>query len=86
MNEAEWMKRYRFVSVEKLTTPFDGARVMLNRWWVVTPDRKVMFFRGFAPQCNSEESIAKRLAVKDGMYPHPCSVEFIPLAFVSSDE
>lgn len=71
------MGEYTRIPVEKAMKPFDGARVLTNRWWVVV-DECLLFYRGFSPQCNAIESITKRLAAI-----HPSGeVRFLETAYV----
>lgn len=66
--------------------PFDrGARegdtVMLNRWWVVHPEKGLVMWRNTSPQCNSNEEIARRVGA---MYPW-AEIRFIETAYLPHD-
>lgn len=68
-----------------VTIPFDGAIVMLNRWWnceglVINP-RKALFYKQFSPQCYTNIGIAKMVSAKR---PNTCLV-FIPIAYCPFD-
>lgn len=60
------MSRVTCLPVGKAIKPFDGARVICDRWWIVQ-DEHLLFFRGFSPQCNAIKEIAERIAKK--LYP-----------------
>ena len=66
------------VTLKELTTPREGQRVMLDRWWVVDKD-SVLFYRKMFPQCNPSEEIARH--IRDRIYPD-CAIVFVPVAFV----
>lgn len=65
------------VPIKEATTPTDGSRVYANRYWTVM-DECILFWRGFAPQCNSNEDIAKK--VRDKLYPE-CDVRFFEVIY-----
>jgi hypothetical protein len=70
--------RLSFVAFDKATTPPKGLiRHIKDHWWVVHPTKGVTFWRKHSPQCNSNEEIAKRLAM---MYPW-AEVRFMPSVF-----
>lgn len=72
------IKPWRKMSLQELTTPKNGRLCMLDHWWVVTPDRHVLFYTG-SPQCNANEAIAKRILEKL----HPgCTAEFVDVAYL----
>lgn len=65
-------------TIDEITTPEDGDMVFKDRWWQVTENNEVLFYKDFsAPQCNSYKEVAERIAAKFGR-----KVVFIPLAFV----
>ena len=66
------------IPVEEAITPRNGMVVMCDRWWIVL-DGCLLFFKGFAPQCNAVEKIAK--SIRDRLYPD-ADVRFLPLVFV----
>ena len=71
-------KRLSFLPLEKATNPPEGIiEHIKDRWWIVHPIKGLVFFRKFAPQCNSNEELTKSLAV---MYPWS-KVQFIPSVF-----
>lgn len=55
------IERFKRVSITEVTTPGEGRVCLLNRWWIVTDQEEVLFFRGFSPQCNHDRSITERL-------------------------
>lgn len=68
---------YKKVSIEDAIKPKNG-RAITNRWWTITPEREILFYRNFAPQCNANEDIAK--SMRDKLHPD-CTVEFLELVF-----
>jgi len=59
-------------------TPFSGAEVLTDRWWIVHPEKGLPLFRGWSPQCNSSERVARTIAE---MYPW-AEVRFLPVAYI----
>jgi len=58
----------------------DGClMVMTNRYWEVTPDDCVLFYRGVSPQCNIYKNITEQFRNED------CRVEFIPVAYIKCE-
>lgn len=55
------------ISIETATTPSDEALVKMNRWWVVTPDSEILFYKGCSAQCNTDRSIAESIAGDKGL-------------------
>lgn len=58
--------------------PFDGARVLKDRYLVVE-DECILFYNKFSPQCNSIESLAK--SIQEKLYPG-AEVRYIPAVYV----
>lgn len=74
-------KNFKLVDVDaiqkaKLSGYFN---VLVDHWWIVTPDNKVMIYRGNSPQCNMSKLIAQK--IKDKLYPE-CSVRKIDIAYI----
>lgn len=86
----KYADRWRFLSEDIATAPPNNGFCLIirNRWWVVCPNRGLVFFwsrgeRGLgSPQCNNNESIAKRLGNNKIFN---TSIKFIPLVFVPID-
>ena len=74
MNE----KDYTFHTVEEISTPKNGYRCVVNNWWSVDPQGRVMLFKGYYPQCNSDKTLAEMLAKKL----HYGNVVQIPVAYI----
>lgn len=78
-------KKLNFISIEKATTPFEGAYIMKDRYWSICPDRGLIFFkpdkrRGYgSPQCNSQEATA--IALNEKLYPWS-GVAFIGVVYL----
>lgn len=70
-------KLLKHVTIEKATMVFDGATALCNRWWIVD-DGCILFYRGRAPQCNSQKEIAE--AIRDRLYPN-AEVRFLPVVY-----
>lgn len=78
--------RITYVSIEEATKPTDGLIEHLrDRWWSVHPTKGIIFYvgagkgKGFWPQCNSNEAIARQLQEK--LYPW-AEVRFMPSVFI----
>jgi hypothetical protein len=69
------------VPIKDILFPFDGARVVTDCYWVVEAGH-VLYYRGFAPQCNAIKEIAIRLAGK--LYPD-CEIRHLPVAYVKDE-
>ena len=75
---------YILVPMEDIITPKEGRHVLMERWWNVTENDEVLFYRSYAsPQCNSNKSIVDHLW--DSKTIKTRSV-FIPVAFCPSCE
>jgi hypothetical protein len=74
---------HTFIPITDATTPKDG-RCMTDRWWVVTLEELgvpscIILWRGFSPQCNHNEVIARSLT--EQMWPD-CDVKFLPVVYL----
>lgn len=71
-------KKFLKYPLAEIKTPHDGDTVWLDRYWVVTPDEHVLFFRGRSAQCNTclhiMDSMMKR-------YPR-CRMELVPVSYI----
>ena len=74
--------KYRKVSIEEAIKPKSGI-CLVDRWWTVTPEREILFYREHAPQCNADENIAKE--IRDRIYPEG-TVEFLEVVFTGRHE
>lgn len=76
--------KYTHLSLERLKTPTNGTLVFTDRYWLVTPQNEVLFFRSYTcPQCNSNKEIAERILgerIAEGY-----RVEYVPVAYVPFD-
>lgn len=72
------MKRVTKIPLDKVQTPFDGAKVVTKMWWVVL-DGCVLLWRGWAMQCNKNREIAAKVGEK--LYPGS-TVQFIDVAYL----
>lgn len=80
--QTEINSKYHFVSLDQASIPKDGfLHCYKNRYWSVHPTKGLAFWgKGYAsPQCNSNESLAKRLA------PPWAEVKFIETVLVPLD-
>jgi len=57
---------FEMIPVEEARRPKNGATVYTDKYWAVQ-DGCVLFFRGFAPQCNSNKKLAEMVTTK--LYP-----------------
>lgn len=58
--------------------PDDGQTVVRSRWWIEHPEKGLVVWRGFSPQCNSNKILVERLSE---MYPW-AKVNYYEIAFV----
>jgi len=71
-DRAPWIK----MPLAELTTPAPGRMCMGPRYWAVTPDECVLFYRSHgSPQCNTNSAIVER--IRPGL-----EVRYVPMAFV----
>jgi hypothetical protein len=67
--------------VEDITQPSDGRVCYADRWWAVTENREVLFFRSYdSPQCNKLKIVAERLG--KGFNAPETTLVFINMAFI----
>jgi hypothetical protein len=69
-----------YISFDEAAKPRDGE-VMVDRWWVVHPDKGLAVHGEGALQCNTNGSLPQRLAKAYGA---PHEVRFFPIAFVGN--
>lgn len=74
-------KPWKKMLLSDLITPKNDSLCKLGRWWIVTPDRHVLFY-GESPQCNANEAVAKHLLNK---LHSGCTIEFVAVAYVPHD-
>lgn len=84
---AEIIAAMTYLSVEDATTPTAGAVCSVDRWWAVHPEKGLMFYRRYSPQCNANPDIVRTMIKK--MYPE-CearhfAVVYIPTRLQSHD-
>lgn len=56
------------VPLSKLTT-VDGkdlVQIYRDRWWIVDENNNVLFYNGYSPQCNADQSIS--ISIRDKLY------------------
>jgi len=58
--------KFEIIPVEEAIRPKNGATVYTNKYWAVL-DGCVLFFRGFAPQCNANKELAEMVVSR--LYP-----------------
>lgn len=50
------------VPISDITTPKDGRICYCDRWWRVTENDEVLFFKAYtSPQCNSNPEVIKHV-------------------------
>ena len=76
------LSKFNHVPIAEITTPSGGRIVYPESWWVVTPEREVLFYTKHkdhvSPQCNTNRQIV------DGWienFPN-CTVERLPLVYL----
>ena len=76
-------KRMKAVSIAEITKPKNGTTVIVDCWWATDANHENVFmFRGKSPQCNRDESIARRVSSHLG-FP---DVVLLPIAYVEVAE
>lgn len=74
-------KDFTFILIEVAIVPPSGLIEHLkDRWWIVHPEKGLPFYKGFAPQCNSNEILTRRLSKN---FPWNVRIQFIPSVFHS---
>ena len=68
-----------YLSLEEAQTPRDGALVMVDRWWSCHPEKGLIFWRRYSPQCNTNERINKKLTAQ--LYPW-AEAQFMHVVYV----
>ena len=66
------------IPLEKALKPFDGASVMLNRFWIIE-DECILFYNKYSAQCNSDSTIAE--SIRKRIYPD-ARILFLPVVYV----
>jgi len=73
---------YTLVPITEAIKPKDGPQwCYKDRYWAVK-DECIMFFKGFAPQCNGDKKIAE--SINQRIHPD-CETRFIPVIFRKAD-
>lgn len=54
------------ISVQDAITPFDGAIVYKDRWWIIE-NGNILLYRGVSPQCNRDKRVVEKSLQK--LYP-----------------
>lgn len=68
-------KQWKKVHKDIITTPKSNTLCMCDKWWAVTKDGYVLFFKGHSPQYNSNKEVVQRIRPD-------CTVEFISVAYL----
>jgi len=81
-------KDFKKVSIEKVTTIPDKNgfyELYKNRFWTVTEDNCILFYKDRAPQCNSNKSITESFTdYYKSIFPN-CRTELIENVWLSHD-
>lgn len=74
------MSEFLKVPIENILSPLTNGgcnfTILKNRYWNVTKDNCVLFFKGYSPQCNINKSIVERNCPKN------TGVKLIDLAYI----
>lgn len=71
---------YILVPMKDILTPKDGRMCFANRWWIVTKDHEVIFFKNYDnPQCNTIKNVTERLCI---ICKEAVTLEFIDMTYV----
>jgi hypothetical protein len=73
--------RWILAPLTDITTPKSGRVCYGQRWWAVTENNEVLFFKSYSsPQCNTNRAIVERLANRlDAPQTTP---KFVEMAFL----
>jgi hypothetical protein len=69
----------KYLSVEDAEKPTQGAEVWLDHWWIVDPEKGLIFYHGYAPQCNSDKRITDAIEAKGQFHGE---VKQIPIVYI----
>lgn len=79
MTKIDVLEHITYIPVEEAMEPRMGFEyAMTDRWWVVDPEKGFLIYKGFAPQCNHQEIVVRRLI---DMYPG-CVARHYPVVFM----
>lgn len=75
--DSKWIR----MSMDEVTTPKSGRICYTDRWWVVTRNNEVLFYKSYtSPQCNHNKAVVDH-ALRNIQIVE-CTVQFIPVAFI----
>lgn len=75
--------RLSYIPFDEAVEPMGGTiECRKDRWWIVHPQRGLIIWKGFSPQCNHDKGIAER--VRDKLYPW-AEVRFFPSVFTRTE-
>jgi hypothetical protein len=78
-SESSKLNDFILMPLSELETPHEGRMVYLGRWWRVTENNEVLFYKTYSsPQCNIHKSIAERISSKI----KNSRVVFVPVAYI----
>lgn len=76
MND-KWIK----IPIEDITTPKMGRICYTDRWWVLTPNNEVLFYKSYtSPQCNINKAVIDHALLK--LHAEGCTAQFLPVAYL----
>jgi hypothetical protein len=73
--------KYEYFTIKEIKTPKPRHECIINHWWALSEDGKVMTFEKYKPQCNINKNVTKMISKKL----HSGMMVFIPLAYVPID-
>lgn len=56
---------WRYLPLDRATTPHEGAKVYVGRWWVHVPGKGLVFYKSgrfLSPQCNPHRATVADIA------------------------
>jgi hypothetical protein len=72
-------ERFIRVPISEISTPKNGRICFGQRWWHVTTNDEVLFFRKkwHSPQCNSNEAVVRGMPI-EGCEPRYIEMVYLP--------
>lgn len=73
--------KYTNIPIKDLETPKAGVHdIIIDAWWIVTPEDEILLYQGRSPQYNQNKTIAERVIKK--LHPPEYTLRQIPIIFL----
>jgi len=80
--------KWILVPLSDITTPKEGRICYSSRWWLVTSNNEVLFYKSYnSPQCNGNKKLSEYLAgrISKEIEDSNLTCQFIDMAFIPHD-